>query len=115
MKISTQKRSFFSDFAITKKSKNSSFCVFSKAFLLLFIFIFSSNFSSINASTIVEILQQKPTTKTTPKTSPTAVKVDKDKLKTRLNKTKKKAVVKKDTLQDIDPASTGTPLYKNEN
>jgi hypothetical protein len=115
MKISTQKRTFFSGFVITKKSKSSSFCVFSKAFLLLFIFIFSSNFSNINASTIVEILQQKSTTKTTPKTSPSTVKVDKVKLKARLNKIKKKAVVKKDTLQDIDPASTGTPLYKNEN
>jgi hypothetical protein len=115
MKILTQKRSFFSDFAITKKSKNSSFCVFSRAFLLLFIFIFSSNFSSLNASIIVATLQQKPTTKTTPKTSPSTVKVDKDKLKARLNKNKKKVVVKKDTIRDIDPASTGTPLYKNDN
>jgi hypothetical protein len=112
MKNLTQKRTFFSDLSITKKS---SLCVFSKAFLLLFIIIFSSNFSNANTSIAVEILQQKPTTKTTPKTSPTTTKADKDKLKARLNKTKKKAVVKKDTLQDIDPASTGTPLYKNEN
>jgi hypothetical protein len=115
MKNLTQKRTFFSDLSITEKSKNSSFGVFSKAFLLLFIIIFSSNFSDVNASITVEILQQKPTTKTTPKTSLTTTKVDKDKLKTRLNKNKKKAVVKKDTLQDIDPASIGTPLYKNEN
>jgi hypothetical protein len=113
MKNLTQKHSFFSDLSITKKSKSSSFCVFSKAFLLLFIIIFSSNFSNANASITVEILQQKPTTKSVPKTTPT--KVDKDKLKARLNKNKKKVVVKKDTLPDIDPASTGTPLYKNEN
>jgi hypothetical protein len=112
MKTLTQNRSFFSDIFITK---NASFSVFSKAFFLLFIITFSSNFSNANTTIAVNILQQKPTTKTTPKTFPSTVKVDKDKLKARLNKNKKKAVVKKDTLQDIDPASTGTPLYKNEN
>jgi hypothetical protein len=115
MKFLTQNRTFFSDLSITKNAKSSSFCRYSRAFLFLFIIIFSSNFSNVNASITVEILQQKPTTKPTTNTSPSTVKVDKDKLKARLNKRKKKAVIKKDTLQDIDPASTGTPLYKNEN
>lgn len=111
MKILTQKRRFFSDLSFTIKTKKA----FSKAILLFSLFIFSSNFSNLNASTIVEILQQKPTTKTAPKTSPSTKKVDKDKLKSRLNKTKKKVVVVKDTLQDIDPANSGTPLFQNNN
>ncbi len=110
MNILAQKRLVFSDLYIIKKSKILSFYTFSKVFPLLFMIIFSSNFS--NASIV---LQQKPTTKTTPKPSSSTTKVDKDKLKARLNKNKKKAIVKKDTLQDIDPANTGTPLYQNNN
>ncbi len=114
MKFLTQKRQFFSDSSITKNAQSA----LSKVIFILSFFLFSSNCPNIKASNIAEILQQKSTTKTTPKTSPATTKttkVDKDKLKARLNKAKKKAVVKKDTLQDIDPANTGTPLYQNEN
>jgi hypothetical protein len=112
MNPQTQKFKFFSDFYVVKKSKNVSFRI---AFTGIFLFVVSSNFLGVNASSVLVTLQQKPTTKTSPKTPAPATKVDKNKLKARLNRDKKKSVIKKDTLQDIDPANVVTPLFKNEN
>jgi hypothetical protein len=115
MNPQTQKFKFFSDFYVIRKSKIVSFRLAFNAILLFFLFIVSGNFVDVNASSVLVTLQQKPTTKTIPKASAPATKVDKNKLKARLNKDKKKSVIKKDTLQDIDPANVGTPLFKNEN
>jgi hypothetical protein len=115
MNPQTQKLRFFSDLYVIRKSKIVSFRIVFNTVLLFFLFFVSGNFLKVNASSVLATLQQKPTTKTSPKTSAPTSKVDKNKLKTRLNKDKKKPVIKKDTLQDIDPANVGTPLFKNEN
>ncbi|MES2517166.1 MAG: hypothetical protein V4585_03595 [Bacteroidota bacterium] len=108
MKHTTKKKSFFSDLAFTKNTYGYLFSPVSK--LLFVLFLLSSLSVFVHAkTTLFEVnFQQVPV-------KPTAKPVVKVKIKgkTKSKKPKKGTVSKKDSLSDIDPANTSSPLFQN--
>lgn len=108
MKLTTQKTPFCDEFSIIKSVRSASISSFSKLFIA-FLLIFSSNFDALS---VESNNQQVPVKKTVP-TPAKSASSKKVKSKVKGKKTKKSVIVKKDTLLDIDPASTKSPLYNN--
>lgn len=112
MKLTTQKKPFCGDFHIIKGIHLASFSSISRIFVVSLL-IFSSTLSlHSNAFAIEEIDQQVPAKKVTSTfaKSTSSTKIVKSK---KDGKRKKSVVIKKDTLKDIDPASSSSPLYNN--
>jgi hypothetical protein len=112
MKLITQKQPFCGDFYIIRSIRLASISSFSKLFITL-LFIFSLmlllNFDTL---AVKKNSQQVPVKKviTTPAKNQSSSKIMKGK---KGSKSKKRVVIKKDTLLDIDPTSTKSPLYNN--
>ncbi len=113
MKLISQKQPFCGDFYIIRSIRFASISSFSRS-LVVFIFVFSSSlFSSLNAVAVEKNNQQVPAKKVTPTPAKSASTTKIVKGKKKVGKSKKSVVIKKDTLNDIDPASSNSPLYNN--
>ena len=109
MKLITQKQSFFGDFYITRRIRLAPISSFSRSFIIVLLAFFATLFLNYSTLAIDKSNQQLPTKKPTPVATKGASssKILKGK------KSKKRAVVKKDTLINVDPASANSPLYNN--
>ena len=112
MKPISKKQMFRGDFSIIESLRLTSISYFSRLFIA-FLLVFSStvllNFNAFSA----EFKSQQVTVK---KATPAATKIGLPKIvkgKIKGKKNKKRVVIKKDTLKDIDPASISAPLYNN--
>lgn len=105
MKPVPKKNSFFTDLPVRKNRHHNALFSLSSLFLAVFLFFSLSFFSEVKATNLSVV--QKPTpTKTKAKTA------KKGKAKT---KGRKSNLIRKDTLSDIDPANTSSPLYQKTN
>lgn len=112
MKSTTKKQQFNDDFKIIERIHWDSFALISRLSMIALLFFSSSLLLPSNAFSVASIDKQIPVKKvvvTTKKS--TSSKVVKGKSKS--SKRKKRTVAKKDSLQDIDPTTTSSPLYKN--
>ena len=113
MKLITQKQPFLGDFSIIKSNHLASIFSNSRLLITICLLLFSSILSlSFNAFSSEITNQQVPAKKAVPVAAKsTSAKIIKGKAKGKKNK--KSVVVQKDTLKDIDPATTSSPLYNN--
>jgi hypothetical protein len=105
MKPVTEKKSIFTNVTVRENTHTKASLSISKLFLSTFLFLSLSFFSDVQATNLLGTQQQTPA-KAKVKT------VKKAKGKT---KGKKSNVIRKDTLSDIDPANTSSPLYQKTN
>lgn len=105
MKPVTEKESFFTYLTVGKKTHHTSVFPLSSVILAVFLFFSLSFFSDIQATNL-SVIQQKTPSKAKAKPA----KKSKAKAKGR-----KSNVIRKDTLSDIDPANTSSPLYQKTN
>lgn len=112
MKPVSKKQPFCGDFSIIKSLPLTSISYFSKLFII-FLLVFSSTLLlNFKVSSAESNSQQVPVKKALPALKKTtSSKTVKGKIK--VQKNKKRVVIKKDTLKDIDPTSVGSPLYNN--
>lgn len=112
MKATTKKQQFNDDFKIIERIHWDSFASISRLSMIALLFFSSSFLLPSNAFSVASIDKQVPVKKVviTAKKSPSSNVV---KGKSKSKKRKKSNIAKKDSLQDIDPASTSSPLYKN--
>ena len=103
MKPVTEKESFFTYLTVGKKTHHTSVFPLSSVILAVFLFFSLSFFSDIQATNL-SVIQQKAPSKAKP------AKKSKAKAKGR-----KSNVIRKDTISDIDPANTSSPLYQKTN
>lgn len=112
MKPISKKQPFCDDFSIIESLRLTSTSYFSRLFIV-FLLVFSSTLLwSFNAFS-VEFNSQQVTVK---KAIPAATKIVPPKIlkgKIKGKKNKKRVIIKKDTLKDIDPSSISSPLYNN--
>jgi hypothetical protein len=110
MKFIIPKQQFYGDFSTIQSirlASNFSILRLPIVFLLFFFSILSLSFTTL---AIEKNSQQVPAKKTI-KTSAKRVSSSKILKGKKGSKNKKSVVVKKDTLVDIDPASTNSPLF----
>jgi len=105
MKPVTEKESFFAYLTVCKKTHHTSVFPLFSVILAVFLFFSLSSFSEVRATNF-SVAQQPTSAKT--KAKP----VKKGKAKT---KGRKPNAIRKDTLSDIDPANTSSPLYQKTN
>ena len=106
MKLITQKQLFLVDSIIIKRTIISVFPQISRLLLVLLLFFSSGLFLNINGTNFSINSYQVPA-----KTKVKAVTIKANKSKGK--KVKKNVLMKKDTLREVDPASTNSPLYNH--
>lgn len=112
MRFKTKKQPSDGDCSIIDRILWNSFASVSKLSIVFLLFFSSSLLVSSNAFSLAHNHQQVPVKKVTVITKKSnSSKVVKGKIKS--TKPRKSTVIKKDSLQDINPASFNSPLYKN--
>ena len=112
MKPVLQKHPFCGDFSIIKNLRLTSISYFSKLSVVYLLVFSSTLLLNFNALSVEVNSQQVPVKKVVLVTAKSATsKIVKGKANGK--KSKKSVVIKKDTLNDVDPASASSPLYNN--
>ncbi len=105
MKHTINKKSPFNDFILLRKTDKNT--LLTKLFFTAFLFFCLNLFSNIQAMGLSETQRQTPIKKVNAKQP---VK----KLNTKA-KTRKSTITRKDTVIEIDPANTSSPLFQKTN